>query len=175
MKRQHDQTEPDTEMKKPTSETFKACRERVHDDAFEAQIALHMVTPLLGNTMSELKLDYLRQSGIFLRRALTRYLALALYRLLDKPNDSGKTGITASISSLLEMAKSEGVLTEHQVETFTSDLEKVKLDGAEGEYDLLQALRDLRNIHVAHSLIPRKRPDRSSLGAPSARACRGGL
>lgn len=47
---------------KPTSETFSACRNLVHDDAFEAQIALHMVTPLLKNALNELKLDYLRTS-----------------------------------------------------------------------------------------------------------------
>ena len=33
---------------KATSENFRACRELVHDDAFEAWIALHMVPPLPG-------------------------------------------------------------------------------------------------------------------------------
>jgi len=104
-------------VKKATSEKFRACRERVHDDAFEAQIALYMVAPLLKNALNELKLDYLRDSGLFLRRALVRYLALGLCRLLDKPNDSGKTGMTASISSLLVMA--EGVLGEDQIQKLT--------------------------------------------------------
>jgi argininosuccinate lyase len=75
-------------------------------------------------------------------------------RLLDKPNDSGKTGVTASISSLLVMAKSEGVLSEAQIQKLISDIEKIKADAAQGEYNLVQALRDLRNIQVAHSLIP---------------------
>jgi hypothetical protein len=144
-------------VKTATSTDFRTCRERVHDDALEAQIALHMVSPLLGNTLNELKLE-LHESGKFLRRALVRYLALVLCRLLDKPNDNGKTGITVSISSLLKMARSEPVLSEGQIEKFTSDLEKIKTDGAQGEYNLVQALRDLRNIHVAHSLIPWQDP-----------------
>ncbi len=147
---------PAVELKKTTSEKFRACRELVHDDVFEAEITLHMVTPLLKNALKELKLDYLYNSGLFLRRALTRYLAIVLYRLLDKPNDSGKTGVTASISSLLVMAKSEGVLSETQIQKLSSDIEKIKTGAAQGEYDLVQALRDLRNIQVAHSLIPWK-------------------
>jgi hypothetical protein len=155
---QHDLGKSVVEAKKETSENFRAGRELVHDDALEAQIALHMVTPLLKNVLNELKLDYLHDSGLFLRRALVRYLALALYRLLDKPNDRGTTGITASISSLLEIAKSEKILNEGQIEKLTSDFEKIKTDGADGEYDFVQALRDLRTIQVAHSLIPWKDP-----------------
>jgi hypothetical protein len=114
--------------KKVTSERFAKCRELVHDDAFEAQIALHFVEPLLGNALNELKLAYLYNCGLLLRRALVRYLALVLCRLLDKPNEKGQTGITASISSLLEMAKSESVLTESQVQKFSADFEKIKTD-----------------------------------------------
>ncbi len=149
---------PNTTAKKTTSENFDACRERVHDDAFETRLALHMTLPLLKNTLKELKLDYLYNSGVFLRRALTRYLALVLCRLLDRPNDSGRTGITASISSLLAMTKAEDVLAEHRVQKFTADFEKIKADAAQGEYSLVQALRDLRNIQVAHSLIPWEDP-----------------
>jgi AbiU2 len=143
---------------KPTSEKFRRCRKRVNDHASEAQMTLHMVTPFLSNDLEALKLDYLRASGLFLRRSLTRYLALALYRLLDKPNDSGRTGVTASISSLLEMAKSEDVLSGEQYQNLTSDIEQIKTSAAEGEYDLVGALRDLRNIQVAHSLIPWEDP-----------------
>jgi hypothetical protein len=146
------------QMKIATSEEFRKCRELVHDDAFEAQIALHMATPLLSGTLSQLKLNHLYDSALFLRRALVRYLSLALYRLLDKPNYSGRTGITASIVSLLEMAKSEGILSADQFVKLMSDIDKIKANGANGEYDLVQALRDLRNIQVAHSLIPRDDP-----------------
>jgi hypothetical protein len=65
------------------SEQFHACRVLVHDDAFEAQIALHMAAPLLKNVMRELSLKYLYEGGVFLRRSLTRYFALVLCRLLD--------------------------------------------------------------------------------------------
>lgn len=147
-----------TTAKKTTSENFDSCRERVHDDAFEARLALHMTLPLLKNTLKELKPDYLYNSGVFLRRALTRYLALVLCRLLDRPNDRGRTGITASISSLLAMTKAEDVLAEDRVQKFTADFEKIKADAARGEYNLVQALRDLRNIQVAHSLIPWEDP-----------------
>ena len=41
---------------------------------------------------------------------------------------------------------------------FARDFEKIKTNGAQGEYDLVQAIRDLRNIQVAHSLIPHTDP-----------------
>ena len=65
---QHDNDlgKPAVEVKKATSEKLRTCRELVHDDAFEAQIALHMATPLLKNALKELKLDYLYNSGLFL-------------------------------------------------------------------------------------------------------------
>lgn len=137
-----------------TSEEFRKCRELVHDDAFEAQIALHMVTPLLGDTLGQLKLKHIYDSGLFLRRALVRYLCLALSRLLDKPNYNGTTGTTASIFSLLEMATRESVLNADQFVKLTADIDKITASGANGEFDLVKALRDLRNIQVAHSLIP---------------------
>jgi hypothetical protein len=135
------------------SEKFKECRSRVHDDAFEARLAERMVGPILGR-MTEIKADYVYQTSLFLRRSIVRYLVLALYRLLDKPNERGKTGVTASIESLLEMARTEDVLSGQQLDQFARDFEKIKTDGAQGEYDLVQAIRDLRNIQVAHSLIP---------------------
>ena len=141
-------------MHKSPSERFSLCRERVHDDAFEAQLALLMVAPLLNNDLDALTVDYVHKSGIFLRRALTRYVTLALFRLLDKPNDSGRTGITVSIYSLLEMAKAESVLSDAQYRNLVTEIEIIKTSGAEGEYDLVQSIRDLRNIQVAHSLIP---------------------
>ena len=81
-----------------------------------------------------------------------------LYGLLDKPNEKGKTGVTASIESLLEMARSEDILSDQQIKAFTAELEKIKAGGPSGEYDLVQAIRDLRNIQVAHSLIPHADP-----------------
>ena len=147
------------EMKKVTSEQFRACRQLVHDDAFQAQITLHMVKPLLGkNELDDLKLEYLRATGIFFRRVLSRHLSLVLYRLLDKPNERGLSGVTASISSLLEMARSDHVLSEAQFQNLTLAIEKIKTDGANGEYDLVRALRDLRNVQIAHSLIPHQDP-----------------
>jgi hypothetical protein len=141
-------------MNNTPSETFSRCRARVHDDAFEAQIALLMAAPLLNNDLDALAIDYVRKSSIFLRRALVRYLTLALFRLLDKPNERGRTGITVSISGLLEMAKAENVLSDTQYRQLTSEIETIKSSGADGEYDLVQSIRDLRNIQVAHSLIP---------------------
>jgi hypothetical protein len=56
------------------------------------------------------------------------------------------------------LVKSEGVLSEAQIRKFISDIEKIKADAAQEEYNLVQALRDLRNIQVAHSLIPWEDP-----------------
>src|SRR5579872_3315823 len=113
-------------MTSTTSERFSHCRKRVYDDAFEAQIALLIAAPLLNNDLDALTKDYVRSSCIFLRRALVRYIALALFRLLDKPNDSGRTGVTASISSLLEMAKAESVLTDGQYWNLVWELEAIQ-------------------------------------------------
>jgi hypothetical protein len=142
----------------PTSQKLHVCRELVLEDAFEAQDALHMVVPLLKDVLRELKLEYLRSSSTFLRRALTRYLALVLSRLLEKPNERGKSGVTASISSLLAMAKSEAILKEDEIQKFVSDFEKIKADAADREYDLVQVLREMRDTQVAHTLIPWKEP-----------------
>jgi hypothetical protein len=134
--------------KKVGSEKFQACRKLVHDDAFEAKIASHMVLPLLQNALKEMKTKYLSGSGIFLRRALTRYLALVLCRLLENPNDSGKTGVTASIASLLKATETEALLTQEKIGQLRSKFEKIKADAADGEYDLVKALRDLRSVQV---------------------------
>jgi hypothetical protein len=134
-------------MTKAPSEQFYTCRKLVHDDAFEAKCAAQMALPLLRRDLSPL-------AG-FLRRALTSYLAIALSRLLEKPKE-GHTGVTASVSSLLDMAKSENLLRQDEIEFFVSDFKRIKAEATQGEYDLVQALRDLRNIHLAHSLIPKK-------------------
>ncbi len=139
------------------SEKFRECRSRVHEDAFEARLAQHMIGPILGR-LNEVKVDYVYQTSLFLRRSIVRYQVLALYRLLDKPNEKGKTGITASIESLLDMARSEDVLSAQQLDKYIRDFAKIKTDGAQGEYDLVQAIRDLRNTQVAHSLIPHTDP-----------------
>jgi hypothetical protein len=141
-----------------TSTRFGECRELVRSDALEAQRTLRMVVPLLSGALREIKDDYLHSCAVFLRRALARYFALALCRLLEKPDDAGKTGATASISSLLEMTESEGVLSESEVQEFVSEFEVIKMEAAQGEYDLIRALREVRNIQLAHTLIPRNDP-----------------
>jgi hypothetical protein len=146
------------EPTRETSTRFGECRELVRADALEAQRSLRMVVPLLSGTLREIKDDYLHSCAVFLRRALARYFALALCRLLEKPNDAGKTGATASISSLLQMTESEGILSESEVQEFVSEFEAIKTDAAQGEYDLIEALRDVRNIQLAHTLIPRNDP-----------------
>jgi hypothetical protein len=141
-----------------TSEKFDRLRALVHDDAFEARIALSMCSPLLESALREMRVEHLHASALFMRRALVRYLALALCRLLEAPNETGRTGITASIPSLLATAKDEGVLSEREVDSYRADFERMKKAAADGEYDLVRALRDLRNIQVAHTLIPWKDP-----------------
>jgi hypothetical protein len=143
---------------KSFDEKLNACHRLVHDDAFEAQITLHMVKPLLENAPEKISLGYLSQSGIFFRRVLTRHLALALSRLLEEPNERGRTGITASIAGLLKMARSESVLDQAKIEKFNADFEKIKAQAAAGEYDLVKTLRELRTGQIAHSLIPHEEP-----------------
>jgi hypothetical protein len=95
-------------------------------------------------------------SGVFLRRALTRYIALVLCRLLERP-EKGQTGETASIASLLDI---ERILEQDRVQKFISDFDKVKAQAADKEYDMLRAFRDLRTIQLAHRLIPWKEPEK---------------
>jgi hypothetical protein len=147
-------------MTKTPSERFNTCRKLVHDDAFEAQLAAEMATPLISGALTKMKDHYL--TGVFLRRVLTRYLGLVLSRLLDKP-ENGRTGVTASIASLLEMAEDEGILSSTQIQSFISEFEKIKVH-AGAEYDLVRALRDLRNIQLAHKLIPWSNPADDVLG-----------
>jgi hypothetical protein len=146
------------EIKKKTSKRFEECRELVRSDALEAQRTLRLVLPLLSGSLREIKDDYLHSCAVFLRRVLARYFALALCRLLEEPNNAGKTGTTASISNLLKMAESEDLLSESEVQEFASELETIKTEGAKGEYDLFASLRDVRNIQLAHRLIPWKDP-----------------
>jgi hypothetical protein len=46
---------PVSVTKRTTSERFIKCRELVHDDAFEAEIALHMVEPLLKERLERVE------------------------------------------------------------------------------------------------------------------------
>jgi hypothetical protein len=144
-------------LDKTTSDRFRICRRLVRDDAYEAQIAVHMAMPLLqARGVDELGEYY--APGVFLRRALARYIALILCRLLERP-DQGYTGETASIASLIDMANSERILQQDQVQTFISDFDRVKAEAADKEYDMVRALRDLRTIQLAHRLIPWKEPE----------------
>jgi hypothetical protein len=120
-----------------------------------------MATPLLGGALPKMTDHY--SVGVFLRRALTRYLGLVLSRLLDKP-ENGRTGMTASIASLLDMAQAEAILSGAQVESFVSKFETIKTNAAKEEYDLVTALRELRNIYLAHTLIPWSKPTNDVLG-----------
>ena len=55
-------------------------------------------------------------------------------------------------------ARSEDILPKEQLDGLEREFEKIKKDGADGEYNIVQAIRDLRNIQVAHSLIPHTVP-----------------
>jgi hypothetical protein len=138
-------------MPKSTSSRFQECRKLVHEDAFEAKLAAETAIPLISGLLSEMGEH--RAVGIFLRRVLMRYLSLLLSRLLDESRN-GKTGITASIPSLLEMTREETILSQTQLQHFDSAFEKIKANAGHQGSDLPKALRDLRNIHLAHKLIP---------------------
>ena len=120
-------------MTKAPSEQFYTCRKLVHDDAFEAKCAAQMALPLLRRDLSPL-------AG-FLRRALTRYLAIALSRLLEKPKEE-HTGVTASVSSLLDIAKSENLLRQDEIEFFVSDFNVNKKKGAESADAIYKESKD---------------------------------
>jgi hypothetical protein len=110
-------------MPKSTSPRFQECRKLVHEDAFEAKLAAETAIPLISGLLSEMGEH--RAVGIFLRRVLMRYLSLLLSRLLDESRN-GKTGITASIPSLLEMTREETILSQTQLQHFDSAFEKIK-------------------------------------------------
>jgi hypothetical protein len=56
------------------------------------------------------------------------------------------------------MAEAESLLTHDKIGHLRSNFEKIKANAADSEYDLVKSLRDLRNVQVAHSLIPWKEP-----------------
>jgi hypothetical protein len=140
----------------PRTSNFDACRKRVHDDAFEAMLTTHMVTPLL-NDLASFPNEDVYKIALFLRRSLTRSLALLLWKMLDKPNERGRTGVTASIGALLEMAGRDQLLNENQLRELTDRFEQIKVR-AQASGSLIEALTDLRTIHVAHSLVPHEDP-----------------
>jgi hypothetical protein len=137
-------------MTKMASECLRECRKRVHDDAFEAQVAAHLAAPLLSGSLNKLKGDQ-RPVGIFLRRVLFRYVAMGLSRLLEAPG-TGRTGVTASIASLLHMGKREGILDKRQIQHFTSEFEKIK--SRPDREDLVKSLRALRTSAAKLAAIP---------------------
>jgi hypothetical protein len=57
------------------------------------------------------------------------------------------------------MAESERVLDNDQIKRFTSDFDKIIAEAAQGEYDIVKKLRELRNIQLAHSLIRWRDPE----------------
>lgn len=69
------------------NQRFRECRQLVYDDAFEARVTAHLAIPVVGNVANEVKTKYLYDFAILLRRTLTRYLALAMCRLLENPNE----------------------------------------------------------------------------------------
>jgi hypothetical protein len=78
--------------------------------------------------------------------------------LLEPPNDSGKSGITASIAGLLKMVADESLLGADALEILNRDFAQLKSSAANSEYNLIQSLRDFRNVQLAHSLIPWREP-----------------
>jgi hypothetical protein len=148
-------------MAKTTTQRFQDCRKLVHEDAFETKLAAEIATPLLSGQLSKIGDHY--DVGVFFRRMSTRYLSLVLSRLLDKPQN-GQTGITASIASLIEMAQAETVLSSTEIQNFIAMFDKIKAAAAQELYNLPEALRDLRNIQLAHTLIPWNDPANDVLG-----------
>jgi hypothetical protein len=142
-------------MTKAPSQQFNTCRKLVHNDALEARLAAEMATPLNSRELAEIR-DH-HSVGIFLRRSMTRYLGLVVSRLLEDPG-RGRSGTRASIGSLLVMAQDEAILSSSQIQRFHSEFKRIKTQAAKGEYDLVRALRELRNIYLAHTLIPHNEP-----------------
>lgn len=120
-------------------------RKRVKDDAFELILAVKIVEPLLSRQI---------ESGVptFLRRILTRYAILGVTRLLA-PAETGKTGTTASLRSLIALARrDEAISAEFAARTVA------KIDQLAKEFERdgfsLKDLVHLRHTQIAHTLIP---------------------
>jgi hypothetical protein len=52
------------------------------------------------------------------------------------------------------MTREETILSQTQLQHFDSAFEKIKANAGQQGSDLPKELRDLRNIHLAHKLIP---------------------
>jgi hypothetical protein len=118
---------------------------RVKDDAFELIVAVKIVEPLLSN---EPKTDVPK----FLRRILSRYAVLGVTRLMA-PIGTGRTGTTASLKSLLQLAGSENILPAEFIEDMNARVSNLETE-FEHEGFTLQDLTHLRHTQIAHTLIP---------------------
>jgi hypothetical protein len=57
------------------------------------------------------------------------------------------------------MAEREAILSSTPLREFFAQFEAIKTKARNGECDLVGALRGLRNIYLAHALIPHDEPD----------------
>jgi hypothetical protein len=93
----------------------------------------------------------------FLRSVLFRSVTLTVCRLHDRPCWDGRTGVTASIEALVEIAKNKQRLMPHETSDFHARREALKaeleISGVSYKGDLL-AFRDAELAHSLHRHSP---------------------
>lgn len=87
----------------------------------------------------------------FLKRHLERHIALIVMRLHETGKSPvGRTGVTASIETVLNSAEDQSCITPAVAADFRKQL--TKLRAGFGADDRWQSLRSFRNAELAHSL-----------------------
>jgi len=112
------------------------------------------VKPLIGGST-----QVVCGPDLFLRRSLTRYLALAVCRLLEKSKEDGATGKSASVEGFLLLARKESAVSQGLLDRIEKAWGSVRSTASRDGYDLISALFFLRNTQLAHSLIPHSTED----------------
>lgn len=124
------------------------------DDAKDLMATIGMTHPLMGIVSEYLPDEQNRKAYLYLRGTLAKTVVLILCRLFDR--SLGRTGITASIQTYLELARDEGFLSQAafvDLECRRQDIiEKLERDGI--PYGDLKKFRDAELAHSVHAHVP---------------------
>jgi hypothetical protein len=124
--------------------TLDELRKHVLDDAIELIEVLGVVTPLVTAA------DVRDPAKLLLRRLLARHVILVLTRL-HAPAGTGRSGVTASIDSVLNAAAGSSLLSTTAADQFKMRRTTLKKD-MEPDGVSFKDIHLFRNTELAHSL-----------------------
>ncbi len=137
-------------------------RKRVTDDPFELMAVVGLVTPLVtGECQSP------SAPQLLMRRVLSRHVVLVLTRLHAKPG-TGRSGVTASIETLLKALAKSSLLPAGKIDGFRARREQL-LSAMEDDGVAEADVNLFRNVDLAHSLLAHD-PPKTDISWPAVNA-----